>query len=155
MKRGRKSSNNTFTENGKKIWKCGKYKRLSKEDGHDVSYSIENQDAILDYYLANHPEIQVVDNYQDDGRTGTDSDREDFQRLLADIYAKKINCVIVKDLSRLSRNDYESCSHLALSCLLWSVAAVLETAKILVLQRISDAPTGIDQLHIRKNQSSN
>lgn len=62
MKRGRKSSNNTFTENGKKIWKCGKYKRLSKEDGHDVSYSIENQDAILDYYLANHPEIQVVDN---------------------------------------------------------------------------------------------
>ena len=108
MKRGRKSSNNTFTENGKKIWKCGKYKRLSKEDGHDVSYSIENQDAILDYYLANHPEIQVVDNYQDDGRTGTDSDREDFQRLLADIYAKKINCVIVKDLSRLSRNDFES-----------------------------------------------
>lgn len=65
MKRDRKSSNNTFTENGKKIWKCGKYKRLSKEDGHDVSYSIENQDAILDYYLANHPEIQVVDNYQD------------------------------------------------------------------------------------------
>ena len=55
MKRGRKSSNNTFTEIGKKIWKCGKYKRLSKEDGHDVSYSIENQDAILDYYLANHP----------------------------------------------------------------------------------------------------
>lgn len=52
----------------------------------------------------------MVDNYQDDGRTGTDSDREDFQRLLADIYAKKINCVIVKDLSRLSRNDYE-CGH--------------------------------------------
>ena len=51
--------------------------------------------------------------------------------------------------------DFESCSHLVLSCLLWSVAAVLETAKILVLQRISDAPTGIDQLHIRKNQSSN
>ena len=46
MKRGRKSSNNTFTENGKKIWKCGKYKRLSKEDGHDVSYSIENQELI-------------------------------------------------------------------------------------------------------------
>lgn len=89
MKRGRKSSNNTFTENGKKIWKCGKYKRLSKEDGHDVSYSIENQDAILDYYLSQHPEIQVVGDYQDDGRTGTDSDREDFQRLLSDIYAKK------------------------------------------------------------------
>ncbi len=53
------------------------------------------------------------------------------------------------------QTDFESCSHLALSCLLWSVAAVLETAKILVLQQILDAPTGIDQLHIRKNQSSN
>ena len=42
-----------------------------------------------------------------------------------------------------------------LDYLLWSVTAVLETAKILVLQRISDAPTGIDQLHIRNNQSSN
>ena len=51
--------------------------------------------------------------------------------------------------------DFESCSHLTLSCLLWPVAAVLETAKILALQRISDTPTGIDQLHIRKNQSSN
>ena len=54
-----------------------------------------------------------------------------------------------------SQTDFESCSHLVLSCLLWSVAAVLETAKTLVLQRISDAPTGIDQLHIRKSQSSN
>ena len=50
---------------------------------------------------------------------------------------------------------FESCSHLVLSCLLWSLAAVLETAKVLVLKRVSDAPTGIDQLHIRKNQSSN
>ena len=51
--------------------------------------------------------------------------------------------------------DFESCSHLALSCLLWTAAAVLETAKTLVLQRVSDATTGIGQLHIRKNQSSN
>ena len=51
--------------------------------------------------------------------------------------------------------DFESCSHLAFPCLLWSVTAALETAKALVLQRILDAPTGIDQLHIRKNQSSN
>ena len=48
--------------------------------------------------------------------------------------------------------DFESCSHLALSCLLWPLAAVLETAKTLVLQLISDAPTGIDRLHIRKNR---
>ena len=110
MKRGRKSSDSAFLENGKTIWKCGKYKRISKEDGHDISYSIENQDALLDRFLEGHPEIQVVDDYHDDGMTGTDSERDDFQRLLADIYAKRINCVIVKDLSRLSRNDYE-CGH--------------------------------------------
>ena len=51
--------------------------------------------------------------------------------------------------------NFESCSHLAFPCLLWSVTAALETAKALVLQRILDAPTGIDQLHIRKNLSSN
>ena len=44
------------------------------------------------------------DVYVDDGKTGTDTDREDFQRLLADVYSGKINCVIVTDLSRLSRN---------------------------------------------------
>ena len=54
-----------------------------------------------------------------------------------------------------SQTDFESCSHLVLSCLLWSMAAVLETAKILALQRISDTPTGIDQLYISNNQSSN
>lgn len=54
-----------------------------------------------------------------------------------------------------AEGDFESCSHLAFPCLLWSVTAALETAKALVLQRILDAPTGIDQLHIRKNLSSN
>lgn len=44
------------------------------------------------------------DVYVDGGKTGTDTNREDFQRLLADVYSGKINCVIVKDLSRLSRN---------------------------------------------------
>lgn len=51
--------------------------------------------------------------------------------------------------------DFESCSHLVLSCLLWPLAAVLETEKTLVLQRVSDALAGIDQLHIRKSRSSN
>lgn len=40
----------------------------------------------------------------DDGHTGTDANREDFQRLLADVMSGKINCVIVKDLSRFARN---------------------------------------------------
>ena len=44
----------------------------------------------------------------DDGCTGTDTNRENFQKLITDIYAGKVNCVIVKDRSRLSRNYYEA-----------------------------------------------
>ena len=53
-------------------------------------------------------DLKLIDIYIDDGRTGTDSDRFDFQRMLKDIEDKKVNCVIVKDLSRLSRNYAEA-----------------------------------------------
>lgn len=92
-------------------WKLGKYIRLSKEDmnkGKDEndSNSVINQKALLDdYYIQHMDEFESVEEpYVDDGCTGTDTNRDGFQKLLADIYAKKINCVIVKDLSRLSRN---------------------------------------------------
>lgn len=80
MKRGRKSSNNTFTENGKKIWKCGKYKRLSKEDGHDVSYSIENQKQILQDF-ARREGYRNTQFFVDDGVSGTTFQREGFQQM--------------------------------------------------------------------------
>lgn len=91
-------------------WRLGEYIRLSKEDAQkakkgDDSNSIVNQRELLDDYFSKHmDEFDGAESYVDDGCTGTDTDRENFQRLLADIYAKKINCVIVKDLSRLSRN---------------------------------------------------
>ena len=91
-------------------WRVGEYIRLSKEDAQkakkgDDSNSVVNQGHLLDDYYNKHiDEFESAEKYIDDGCTGTDTDREDFQRLLADIYAKKINCVIVKDLSRLSRN---------------------------------------------------
>lgn len=94
-------------------WKLGEYIRLSKEDlnrGKDESNSVTNQRKLLDdYYRQNIDEFDSVEEpYIDDGCTGTDTNRENFQRLIADIYARKINCVIVKDLSRLSRNYYEA-----------------------------------------------
>lgn len=92
-------------------WKLGQYIRLSKEDVNrsrvkDDSNSVTNQKALLeDYYRQHLDEFESVQPpYVDDGYTGTDTNRESFQRLLSDIYAKKVNCVIVKDLSRLSRN---------------------------------------------------
>ena len=91
-------------------WRAAFYIRLSREDGNDESYSVQNQRQRLTEHfkcLAPKEEMQLVDIYIDDGCTGTDSDRESFQRMLADIDACIINCVIVKDLSRLSRNDWE------------------------------------------------
>ena len=99
------------TSNKMMRWRLGKYIRLSKEDllrGRDESNSVVNQRLLLEQYHQTHMdefyEGDESDVYVDDGKTGTDTDREDFQRLLADVYSGKINCVIVKDLSRLSRN---------------------------------------------------
>lgn len=92
------------------LWKVALYIRLSREDGNDESYSVKNQRQRLKEFLENlmlDEEMELVDIYVDDGYTGTDSDRDDFQRMLADIDTGKVNCVIVKDLSRLSRNDWE------------------------------------------------
>lgn len=92
-------------------WKLGQYIRLSKEDMNrgkerDDSNSVIHQKALLeDYYKQHIDEFESVQPpYVDDGYTGTDTNRHGFQRLLSDIYSKKVNCVIVKDLSRLSRN---------------------------------------------------
>jgi len=108
MARVRKALDNV--KNALTLWKVAIYIRLSREDGNDESYSVTNQRQRLTTYLENlmlEEEMELVDTYVDDGFTGTDSDRDDFQRLLEDIDKGKVNCVIVKDLSRLSRNDWE------------------------------------------------
>ena len=102
-----------LSNNLSKTYLCGGYLRLSKEDGDFAgsetlqSNSIENQKEYIEDYLQSKPEIRVVDFYIDDGYSGVNFDRPDFQRMLQDIKDKKINCVIVKDLSRLGRNYIE------------------------------------------------
>lgn len=97
-----------------KTYQAAIYLRLSREDGDvadggkQVSNSIANQKELIMDYLKSHPEIQVVSTYTDDGYSGVDFERPDFQRLLSDIRGSKINCVIVKDLSRFGRNYIES-----------------------------------------------
>ena len=88
-----------------KIFKVGIYIRLSREDGDKLeSDSISNQRDILQRYVKENKLI-LVDEYKDDGISGTTFDRPDFNRMIQDIENKKINMVITKDLSRLGR-DY-------------------------------------------------
>ena len=85
----------------------GIYIRLSQED-KDKKYesdseSVINQKELLRGYVKNN-KFNLVKEYVDDGYSGTDFERPGFQNMLEDINNKKINCVIVKDLSRLGRD---------------------------------------------------
>lgn len=83
------------------------YYRLSREDGDKMeSDSITNQRLIISEYSQRNG-IQIIDDYIDDGYSGTNFDRPSFIRLMMDINDGKINCIIVKDLSRLGRNYIE------------------------------------------------
>ena len=86
------------------------YIRLSKEDESEgPSQSVQNQESLLREFVQQH-RLSVYDTYVDDGWSGTSFDRPDFQRMVADIEAKKVNMVITKDLSRLGR-DYIMTGH--------------------------------------------
>lgn len=89
-----------------RTWKVALYIRLSREDDDDKaeSYSVTSQREILKEYLKQHPDMELYDIYIDDGWSGTNFDRPDFQRMIADIKARRVTCVVVKDLSRFCRN---------------------------------------------------
>lgn len=84
------------------------YIRLSVEDNKKRGCSVENQKLVLNDFLADKPEFIVYDTYIDNGLTGTNFHRPGFQQMLSDIEAGHINCVIVKDLSRLGRNSIDT-----------------------------------------------
>ena len=89
----------------------GIYIRLSQED-KDKKYesdseSVINQRELLTNYVKNN-NFNLIGEYVDDGYSGTDFERPGFQKLIEDIEEKKINCVIVKDLSRLGRDHIKT-----------------------------------------------
>lgn len=84
------------------------YIRLSVEDNKKRGHSIENQKLVLENFLAGRPEFVVYNTYVDNGATGTNFHRPGFQQMLSDIEAGLIDCVIVKDLSRLGRNSIDT-----------------------------------------------
>ena len=90
-------------------YQAAAYVRLSKEDlisasgARTESNSISNQKQLILDFVKDKADIQIVSIREDDGYTGTDYDRPDFQRMMDDIHAGIVNCVIVKDLSRFGR----------------------------------------------------
>lgn len=98
-----------------KDYKAAIYLRLSKEDG-DFSISgeklesdsISNQRMLIKEYLKKHPEITVVKEYCDDGFTGANFERPDFNRMMEAVRAGLVDCIVVKDLSRFGREYIEA-----------------------------------------------
>ena len=84
------------------------YARLSSfNSGHETNDTMENQTALLLEFIRNHPELKLSEVYTDNGYSGTDFDRPEFMRLMDDVRTGKIQCIVVKDLSRFGRNYLE------------------------------------------------
>lgn len=93
-------------------YKVAIYIRLSKEDidrGYDDSESVKNQKVLLTEYVKNLGwQYELIDTYIDQGCTGTNFNRPEFQRMIRDIENGKVNMVVTKDLSRLGREYIET-----------------------------------------------
>ena len=92
-------------------YKVAAYIRLSKEEysNEKESNSITNQKLIIDNYLKEHREYKLVDYYIDDGYSGTNFDRPEFQRMLEDIKNKLIEIINEKlNLSNITRLELEN-----------------------------------------------
>ena len=92
-------------------YKVAAYHRLSKEEysNEKESNSIANQKLIIDNYLKEHREYKLVDYYIDDGYSGTNFDRPEFQRMLEDIKNKLIEIINEKlNLSNITRLELEN-----------------------------------------------
>ncbi len=98
------------------LYNAATYSRLSDDDadkgGKSESDSIVNQKEYIREYLKSIPEIRICSERADDGFSGVDFFRPDFQRMLEDIRSGAINCVVVKDLSRLGRNYIDTGKYL-------------------------------------------
>lgn len=95
-----------------KTFKAGLYARLSVEINERPSNSIQTQLDIMHGYVNKHPEIIEAFEYADSGFSGTNFERPNFNRLMDDVRGGKINCILVKDLSRFGRDYLETTNYI-------------------------------------------
>lgn len=83
--------------------RCGMYLRLSREDGGEESNSIQNQRLLIQQFIRQKPDMFLTGEWVDDGWSGSRFDRPGFQKMMHAAYDGQIDCILVKDLSRLGR----------------------------------------------------
>jgi DNA invertase Pin-like site-specific DNA recombinase len=96
-----------------KLYQTAKYIRLSYTEDYDKeSDSVSNQRKILDSYIESQADMEITCEYVDDGISGVIFDRPAFQAMMGEIKEGHINCVVVKDLSRLGREYIQTGQYL-------------------------------------------
>ncbi|MCD8380951.1 MAG: recombinase family protein [Lachnospiraceae bacterium] len=96
-----------------KLYRTAVYARLSVEDSKNPDCdTIENQLSLVRNYVESKPYLRQTAEYIDNGVSGTRFDRPEFMRMVADMRAGEIDCIVVKDLSRLGRNYLEAGDYL-------------------------------------------
>lgn len=97
-----------------KVWDAAVYARLSIRETRDRldGEALSNQVSLLTSYLQRQPGLRLQQVYIDHGETGTNFDRAGFQRMMGDVQAGRINCIVVKDLSRFGRDHIEAGNYL-------------------------------------------
>lgn len=99
------------------VFEAGLYGRLSVLDNGKLDGdSLETQISLMEGYVSQRPYLRYVKLYQDNGYTGTNFDRPAWDELMQDVKAGRINCIVVKDLSRLGRNYIEAGEFLEKEC---------------------------------------
>ena len=96
-----------------KVYRTALYIRLSVLDsGKKDSDTVETQESLLRQFLEGKPCFSIFDIYVDNGETGVDFRRDEFERLMEDVREGRVDCIIVKDLSRFGRNYIEAGEYL-------------------------------------------
>lgn len=99
----------TCIENSPVIYKTAIYARLSNNNFASTTVDVlGSQLNHLQEYVASHSDMELVDTYVDDGWSGINFNRPDFSRMMEDMKAGKINCIVVRDFSRFGRNYLET-----------------------------------------------
>jgi len=97
VSRKKQNAVQTQVDTSVRIWKTALYVRLSVEDNGKDSDSVENQTALLEEYVSNHPGLSKVAIFIDNGYTGTDFLRPEFNRMMEAVQAELIDCIVVKE----------------------------------------------------------
>lgn len=96
-----------------RVYRVALYVRLSVPDGgHKDSDTAETQELLLRKFIEGKPYFSLFGVYVDNGESGVSFERDQFERMMGDVRTGRVDCIIVKDLSRFGRNYIEAGEYL-------------------------------------------